>query len=270
MTQGGWRLVGASVRGTSHDESGAPCQDASDSRVVVTPTGEAVLTAAVSDGAGSATRAEEGARIACATILESLEGYLSSGGRLGHLSKDDAIDWIELIGQRIADRAEAEGQTPRDFAATLLAVAVDAEYALCMQIGDGAIVLGNGEEYLPVFWPQNGEYANMTYFVTDRRAAEQLQFTTLAGPIADVALLSDGLQMLALRYNTREAHVPFFQPMFARLRAEAEGESQQLASALAEFLGSKPVNDRTNDDKTLLLATRPLPAAMEEAIAESL
>ena len=76
-----------------------------------------------------------------------------------------------------------------------------------------------------------------------------------------MALLTDGLQGLALRFDTREAHGPFFEPMFARLRAEGEGEPESLREELRAFLGSAPVNQRTDDDKTLVLATRLLPAA---------
>jgi hypothetical protein len=77
-----------------------------------------------------------------------------------------------------------------------------------------------------------------------------------------VALLTDGLQGLALRFSTREAHGPFFEPMFARLRREREGEPKGLGKELRAFLGSAPVNQRTDDDKTLVLATRlPPPTA---------
>ena len=107
-------------------------------------------------------------------------------------------------------------------------------------------------------WPQSGEYANCTWFVTDDDAAERVQSVAAEG-VDEVALLTDGLQGLALRFDTREAHGPFFEPMFARLRAEGEGED--LREELRAFLGSAPVNQRTDDDKTLVLATRLLPAA---------
>jgi hypothetical protein len=70
--------------------------------------------------------------------------------------------------------------------------------------------------------------------------------------VDEVALLTDGLQSLALRFASREAHGPFFEPMFERLR----GPEQPSESELAAFLGSGPVNARTDDDKTLVLATR--------------
>jgi hypothetical protein len=70
------------------------------------------------------------------------------------------------------------------------------------------------------------------------------------------------LQRLALHYEGRTAHAPFFRPMFAPVRAADPGRAETLSTQLAAFLGSQPVNARTDDDKTLVLATRrePLPA----------
>jgi len=67
----------------------------------------------------------------------------------------------------------------------------------------------------------------------------------------------------------RGAHAPFFEPMFARLRREPEDTPEHLLEELRAFLDSPPVDQRTGDNKTLVLATR-LPAAPTgEAAAES-
>ncbi len=138
--------------------------------------------------------------------------------------------------------------------------------AAFFQIGDGAIVYrGRDGAYVPALWPQSGEYANCTCFVTDEDAAERVQ-TVAAEDVHEVALLTDGLQRLALRLSTREAHGPFFEPMFARLRGETRAGTEGLLEELRAFLGSAPVNQRTDDDKTLVLATRlpPVPTGSLE------
>ena len=122
------------------------------------------------------------------------------------------------------------------------------------QIGDGAIVILDGTEYRPVFWPQSGEYHNFTFFLTDPRFERNVQCEVLSRPVDEVALFSDGLQMLALRYETKTAHQPFFVPIFTALRRTAEHEG--LIVPMRQFLDSPGVNDRTDDDKTLVLATR--------------
>jgi hypothetical protein len=60
--------------------------------------------------------------------------------------------------------------------------------------------------------------------------------------------------MLALSYASKSAHQPFFARMFAALRKV--GDREDLVVPLRQFLDSPAVNDRTDDDKTLVLATR--------------
>jgi hypothetical protein len=134
-------------------------------------------------------------------------------------------------------------------------VAIVGEHAAAFsQIGDGAIVVGDGDTYRTVFWPQNGEYANTTNFVTDEAFADNLVFQLHQGPVDELALFTDGLQMLALNFADHSVHRPFFLPMFRKLRLAAAGEG--LPRALRHFLGSPSVNQRSDDDKTLILATR--------------
>jgi hypothetical protein len=61
-----WRVVAASVRGTSHEKTGQPCQDAHCWDIL------AVLAVTVADGAGSATLGEVGATIAAQTAIDTL------------------------------------------------------------------------------------------------------------------------------------------------------------------------------------------------------
>src|SRR5258706_16473770 len=69
-----WRLLGASVTGTSHTKSGLPCQDAHAYREVA---GCALLV--VADGAGSAQRSAEGAQCATQAAVSALAAALTGG-----------------------------------------------------------------------------------------------------------------------------------------------------------------------------------------------
>ena len=131
------------------------------------------------------------------------------------------------------------------------------ENAIFYQIGDGAIVyatVDEPEEYCLFQWPQQGEYANTTNFVTDSTASDNLICETVAARVDDVAVFTDGLQRVALDYRGRIAYAPFFEGMFKPLRTN--NELQLLESELAIFLESPKINDRTSDDKTLILASR--------------
>jgi hypothetical protein len=69
-------------------------------------------------------------------------------------------------------------------------------------------------------------------------------------------MFSDGLQRLALVYESQTAYTPFFEPMFSVLRKADLAACDTLSDQLARFLSSPKVNERTDDDKTLVLATR--------------
>jgi hypothetical protein len=142
----------------------------------------------------------------------------------------------------------------REFACTLLTAIVGEKSAVFSQIGDGVIVVQNGAGYRPVFWPQSGEYASTTYFLTGEGFEDQLAVRSLPGVVNELALLTDGLQPLALHYATKSVHAPFFQPMFQTLRQTDLVEN--LEQPLRQFLASGPVNERTDDDKTIILTSR--------------
>ncbi len=261
----GWRTLAASVVGTSHAAAGLPCADACATRVLRRRRGGRVLVAVAADGAGTSDRAAEGARLACQAVLHHATRWAAGKGELAGLGREAFVPWLDAVQVRVAAAARAEGRDARDFSSTLLVALVDRARAAFFQVGDGAIVYARGDgAYAPALWPQTGEYANCTWFATDANAADRVQSAS-AEDVHEVALLTDGLQGLALRFATREAHGPFFAPMFARLRREREGQSRPLQQELRAFLGSAPVNQRTDDDKTLVLATRLRPAAVEPA-----
>ena len=257
MNESGWRYVRASVPGVAHLASGTECQDACAARLLRAANADPVLALAVADGAGSAAESRAGAELACQTLLAEFEAWLAQDPAAWDWSPTTAEMLLQRVRTTLEQRAAEANQPVREFACTLLGAVVAADRALFLQIGDGAIVIGSGDGYRPVFWPQGGEYANETHFVTDPNAATRLECIVLIEPVAEIALLSDGLQLLALHYQSRQAHAPFFRPLFQRLRAHPEtGCPAELAAALERFLATPAINQRTHDDKTLILATR--------------
>lgn len=261
-----WRVASAVVEGADHARTGTPCQDAA--CVLVTRHGW--LIAAASDGAGSASRSAEGAR--CAVHAATLHlAALAASGRLLAPEADAAALAGEVLATSLAaltslagpaPEAGSEGHPPglRDLACTLLAVAVAPDgRGLALQLGDGAIVADAGDGPRCLFWPAKGEYANETVFVTSRNAAAHLVASPLMSGSRDLALLTDGLERLALDFAARAAFPAFFAPMFAAVRALPSGDapaSDALSAELAAFLSSPRVRAATGDDVTLVLATR--------------
>jgi len=143
----------------------------------------------------------------------------------------------------------------RDLAGTCLICIAGCDHTVCVQVGDGAIVIDDGDGFVPALWPQRGEYANTTTFLYERSAIDEAQLIVL--PKSDrIAVFSDGIQMVALDFTTRAAPSTFWAPLFGFLEQQPPGSSDPLNMALAAWLDRKPLLARTDDDRTLVLASR--------------
>ncbi|PTL85175.1 PP2C family serine/threonine-protein phosphatase [Vitiosangium sp. GDMCC 1.1324] len=247
-----WRLLQQSLEGTSHRRSATPCQD-NCAGTATCPGQESFLVVACSDGAGSAALSQVGSALACRRFIELACEALEREGP-GAVSDPEVVrGWYRQVRQALEEEASRREVPMRELSCTLLTAVVGEHASVFAQVGDGAIVVRQGEEYVPVFWPQVGEYANTTWFVTSPDLEQVLQVTS-GEPVDEVALFTDGLQMLALHFASRSVHRPFFEPLFAALRGAAHPED--LVVPLRAFLDSPAVNERTDDDKTLVLAIR--------------
>jgi len=248
-----WKYLNESVEGTSHQETGAPCQDAS----FVSPffiDGDDPLILVCADGAGSAREAKTGATLACTAVTRSVTQFFEAGNGVKEIAETTLRAWVSAAQAALQAEADKLGMPIRELACTLLVAILGKEAAAFAQIGDGAMVIGDGGKYRPVFWPQSGEYQNTTFFVTEEQSAQRVQVSVASHAVEELAMFTDGLQMLALNYGDKTAHGPFFAPLFKTLREAAD--RQDLIVPLRQFLASPAVNNRTDDDKTLVLATR--------------
>ena len=258
MSSQAWRIAAASSIGTSHIKHGSVCQDSHACRVLHDADGEEVIVLVASDGAGSAAHAEVGSQCACDTIIEATDVYFVKDRHVADITPDDARAWIEHVQRAIAFRADREGCVVRDYACTLLVAVVGLEAAAFLQIGDGAMVATDETgDWSWIHWPQRGDYANTTFFVTEDGALDQLAFDVIQRRIDDVAVFTDGIEPLVLHYATKTVHSPFFQAMLGPVVASCTaGLDQTLSAGLEKYLASPKVTERTDDDKTLILATR--------------
>ena len=239
-----WRAAAASVIGTAHLRHDAPCQDFS-----LCSTVKDTLICAVSDGAGTASRADVGARIAVTQFVQSFSGITD----LAAIDRDHMACFLGSLEKALANEATGNGAAIGDYACTLLGVMASPTHTLCFQIGDGAIVIPAGEPraYDWVFWPQHGEYANTTNFVTQANARDVFELR-VEPAVSEFAMFSDGLERLILNDVTRRVHAPALLPIFDWLRSkEADGKGTQ---ALTVYLESDHINQRTDDDKSLVMA----------------
>jgi hypothetical protein len=212
------------------------------------------LVACIADGAGTASLSDVGARTACESIIKCALRHLESHRTLATLQPADLIEWCEKIRNLLTRMAEQGQHLLRDYASTLCVAVLAARRSLFLQIGDGAIVVRRHGVCGAIFWPQSGEYLNTTSFLTSDDFRKQVQVRAVEVPFADAALLTDGVERLALQFDQRVPHLPFFQPLFGGVRAA--GNVEVLGADLKGLLESPAVAAKNDDDKTLLLACR--------------
>lgn len=266
MTDPGWEWVAASATGTSHLRISRGCDD-SGACLFVPGRNESALVAVCSDGAGSAERSSIGSRIIVRSFCRSVKSYLEGGGTLASLSREIASDWLDDMRGRIEITSRSAELTPRDFAATLVGCIVGNGTAKVLHVGDGAAVYrtSDSDEWSVGSWPSHGEYASTTYFVTDD-PEPSFQLNEIDGSVSELAVFTDGIEHLVLNFSTRSAFPPFFNQMFSGFKPGGSGKNRKLSRHLCNYLNSPSVCDRTDDDKTLLLARRTLNVTSQEHI----
>ena len=245
-----WKAVGTSVAGTSHVELNVPCQDYSAYERVMIGSVPAFIIA-IADGAGSARLSHVGAQEAVGHLLRIIPLGLRS---VVDVNEYVAREWLNDTRAHLQEVSSRESCELRELGSTILVSILTDLASFFIQIGDGAWIIERNGEYDVATWPSDGEYVNETTFLTSANWADSIKYEVVAGALSAVAGLTDGLQRLALQFDSRSVHTPFFDPLFQVLRA-ADDESS-LISPLKEFLSSDRVAERTDDDKTLVLACR--------------
>lgn len=99
-----------------------------------------------------------------------------------------------------------------------------------------------------------GEYVNETTFLTEEDALDRMQTSVRRGKPSHLAAITDGLQALALKLPEASPHPPFFAPLFRYIETVDDPKSGE--SQLHTFLSSQRIQERADDDLTLLLAFR--------------
>jgi hypothetical protein len=241
-------LLGASVPGTSHLKTGLPCQDAH--RFVILENG--VVIAAVADGAGSAKHADRGSLLAVEHAVSWLSTALAASDAW---TEEDSVDLLRTMTREVRTHLESssECEALSDFATTLLVCFVTKSVVAACQIGDGAIVSATEQgEIRTLTEPSHGEFINETTFVTSDSYADAASYKAQeSNGTHSIFLFTDGIQGLALNLSDYTPFSPFFQNIGKYARS-----ANANSDAVASFLSSERVCERTDDDKTLVIAVR--------------
>jgi hypothetical protein len=249
-----WKVVVGTARGDAHRSQGLPNQDAAEFFA-----SGSWLVAVVCDGAGSSTRSEQGARHAARFVSQRLGKLLADSEESGSIQGDwesHVISTIESARETLREELDAREANLSPFHATLVGAISGPDRGLFFHIGDGlgtASVLGRWDQCIRSE-PEQGEYADLTFFYTQDNWREHLRFTPFTMDDIDlIVLMSDGAMAFAASKGGKGLAPEFIGPVSKFLKAE---DAQTGARALSTTLDNPKTYAITGDDKTLLWAYR--------------
>jgi hypothetical protein len=241
-----WRVFSASATGKRNLEHGTAGQDASHCVV-----NDDVLVAVVCDGAGSVPEGREGSEFIAQRLAEELSGMV-------HRDRSAPLDQIihgavEAVRTRLAILAASREFELQDFSCTLIGCVATAGGGFFFHIGDGFGIWQDRCGAAVLSQPENGEYADETYFVTDENWREHLRLTPVPAANAGcmLGLMTDGTAPFAVNRERNGFFPPFIEPIAAFLSATTVPDGSE---ALRNLLESPRASEISLDDKTLLLA----------------
>jgi len=233
------------VIGRQHEAAGTPCQDVA----LIHWLGRSGIIAAVADGAGSAKHAEIGASVVVSAAVHVLAALKADVFAL-----DEPSTVLTQIREALTAKAGEIGCEVRDLACTLMIVLImkrkdDLVWA-AFHIGDG-VVASELDGHLKVLSrPENGEFGNSTFFVTDAGATMRFRACKGQNKAAAFALITDGAaESLYHRASARLA------PAVGTLIGWSRSlHPRTYRSALTNNLRNV-ISTKTGDDATLAIVS---------------
>ena len=242
-----WKSVSCEVQGRGHIKTDTPCQDKT-----ITLTRNGVNIIALADGAGSAILSHYGAERA----VNCVAGYLSDNfsdlieNEDGKQVKQQILETVRNSLESIAAERECK---LGDLASTLLAVAVFEDNYLIVHVGDGVIGYLDGAELKIASLPDNGEFSNVTTFVTSNEALASMRL--IKGKVNDIAgfvIMSDGTGQSLYHKATKTLAKATIKLMHRTCLLGSGVIKEQLLTSFSL------VSQNTQDDCSIALLARPV------------
>lgn len=195
-----WKCSFAAVPGVGHDQSDfMSCED-----VVNAISDGSFACICLADGAGSAKFARLGALEVVQSTIRLFEK------RFDELFEKDN----SLVGKIVVDNclisikeaySESEGFDIKDYSSTLLAVAIYEDKCICVHIGDGIIGRKDETGFDVVSFPWNGEFKNVTSFVTSEDVLSSIDVKKISlEKETGFFIMSDGTQTSFYSSHSKE------------------------------------------------------------------
>ena len=254
-------VAGATRIGRRHDAEDSPNQDSFRYRTIPE---KQTLIAAVSDGAGSAPKSKLGSSAAVLHAVNVTTDELAKDATLEDALRSGLEAAISAV-HRMAERDPRHDVN--SYHATLILAAWTPEGVAAIQVGDGAAIVTTTDGPKMLTIPQQGEYANETYFITMSQASDIAFFNQTEDATA-LAIFTDGLQKQAVDFAHKRPHAEFIDDAIAAGTHEHEQTQEGIWSSswstnptdadqrLHDWLCGEQVAQQNSDDTTLIVASR--------------
>ena len=248
-----WDHSISSVVGSSHVDRGQGKQD--NSHLIKDNNGN--ISFCISDGAGSSKNSELSSKIVTNFISQELlkiPDLINSKGA-GPWINDFIIQVVINLRSELFETFK--NYNLRDYHCTLVAGLVFGNTAIVVHVGDGFILAGKNEEtvdknvlnkQLYFSKPENGEYKNETYFVTEPIWLKHLRIQVLPDIDWLIAGSDGGEDILSIGEKIQDIEI-------FKLLDDTSKHSLEHANNnyIDTFLNSDKANKLTTDDKSLCL-----------------
>jgi len=235
------------VQGRGHIKTDTPCQDKTKQLFK-----DGVNVIALADGAGSAKHSHFGAEC----VVENISIYVADNFKQlfenanGKQVKLAIMNELKRVLIAKCDELDCKYV---DLASTLLLVAVCEDKYIIAHIGDGVIGYLDGSELKIASSPDNGEFANITTFVTSNEALISMRL--LKGNIKEISgfiIMSDGTEQSLYHKPTKKLANATVKLMQRTCLISGD----VLRSQLIEMLTSV-ISVNTQDDCSIAIMARP-------------
>jgi len=230
----------ATEQGVSHKSTDTPCQDS-----VLVKKEDDYLFLGLADGAGSAKHSDIGS----SRILKFLSVHMRIAFDYYKNEEDSNEDLLKAIHMALDNSANYHKVKIEDLSSTLLFIAIQNDDYIVTHIGDGVIGTLDKDDELSVFSePENGEFANQTYFITSN---DSNRVRIYRGDISDfngLVLMSDGVEDSLYEYKTRTL-ASITRTMIKWLDT---GSEEEISSALKDNL-KRVFSKKSQDDLSIAI-----------------
>ena len=251
-----WKNAALAVQGKDHIETNTPCQDS-----VSTRQFNGVFAMALGDGAGSKKASHIGSKLITDKITTLLTKNFDQYLILMEQSelKASAFESYDLLREPLINELTKELNNYiiknadiqfTDLASTLLFYAQKNDTYIMGHLGDGMILgLVNeaGRQHLKVMsYPDNGEEANITFFITNDNVKEHFRiYTGKNQHLQGILMMSDGPEEVL--YSPQDGVHPNAYAIFQNFHSTIPSKYVEILKSLLE----KEISRFSYDDLSL-------------------